>query len=679
MKTRLLFGIVALALLAGTSSCLKKEAPDETVPIDGMELLDVSDDFNFSTTKDVEIDITILNTDQSPLAFVPIELLQADYDLETEKYTNERVVFKAMTNQAGRIQSKVSIATAVDELIVGTDYLGLPHRTRVALSANQFTYVYDGKRTTTQKTASENNSANQSNYLTLGNWSTHGLPYYLVPGGDFISSGLLADINASLPEGTSLPVSHPMYFSNDLEFGIHLQDSADVWVTFVAEGAGWANSLGFYYYDENSPPQTVNDITNKTIIFPNVTYNGYGAYLLAGDKVYLGAFPAGTIIQWFLVAQGWNNAQNIVTNGSYIHYSESQFNIEPTASLRQHTTLLHDEARELLILSFEDVDRDDPFCDQDFNDAVFYATVNPIEAVITDNLPPIDTPVDSDNDGVNDPFDDYPNDPLRAYDIYAPSDDRFGTLAFEDLWPETGDYDFNDVVLDYQFKFVANAANQIVELFPKYVLKATGASFSNAFGIEFPISPNAISSVSGGVYTESLFTFAANGTEANQSNAVVIAFDNAHSVLSYPGTGLGVNTTPGAPYIQADTITQHIAFSSLLLLSEFGTAPFNPFIVANQLRGAEIHLKDNAPTDLANPALFGTYDDVSNVPNGSFYKTGNGLPWAINLPEAFDYPNEETPVNAAYLKFNDWAQSSGALFPEWYKDYQGYRNASNIY
>jgi LruC domain-containing protein len=28
----------------------------------------------------------------------------------------------------------------------------------------------------------------------------------------------------------------------------------------------------------------------------------------------------------------------------------------------------------------------------------------------------------------------------------------YGTLAFEDLWPSTGDYDFNDQVVDYDLK-----------------------------------------------------------------------------------------------------------------------------------------------------------------------------------------------------------------------------------
>jgi len=31
---------------------------------------------------------------------------------------------------------------------------------------------------------------------------------------------------------------------------------------------------------------------------------------------------------------------------------------------------------------------------------------------------------------------------------YYPSQDHYGTAMFEDLWPKTGDYDLNDLVID---------------------------------------------------------------------------------------------------------------------------------------------------------------------------------------------------------------------------------------
>ena len=71
---------------------------------------------------------------------------------------------------------------------------------------------------------------------------------------------------------------------------------------------------------------------------------------------------------------------------------------------------------------------------------------------------------DTDNDGVIDSQDDYPNDPTAAYSIHTPSDTGWASLAFEDLWPSRGDYDFNDLVIDYRFTEVLNKKNKIVRI-----------------------------------------------------------------------------------------------------------------------------------------------------------------------------------------------------------------------
>jgi len=56
---------------------------------------------------------------------------------------------------------------------------------------------------------------------------------------------------------------------------------------------------------------------------------------------------------------------------------------------------------------------------------------------------------DSDGDGIQDADDDFPNDPARAFINFFPAA-GYGSLAFEDLWPGKGDYDFNDLVVVLQ-------------------------------------------------------------------------------------------------------------------------------------------------------------------------------------------------------------------------------------
>jgi hypothetical protein len=164
---------------------------------------------------------------------------------------------------------------------------------------------------------------------------------------------------------------------------------------------------------------------------------------------------------------------------------------------------------------------------------------------------PLAVSQDADGDGVVDNEDAYPNDPNRAYNSYYPSENQTGTLAFEDLWPGQGDYDFNDMVVDYRMKTVTNAANDVVELFGQFTLRAAGASFHNGFGFQLDgIQPDKIQSVSGNFLSDaSIYSIAPNGLENGQTYATCIVFDDFYKVMSWPGSGIGINSDKAAPSV----------------------------------------------------------------------------------------------------------------------------------
>ena len=296
---------------------------------------------------------------------------------------------------------------------------------------------------------------------------------------------------------------------------------------------------------------------------------------------------------------------------------------------------------------------------------------------------------DADADGVPDSQDEYPTDKYRAYNSYYPSATTFGTLAFEDLWPSQGDFDFNDVVVDYQFNTVTNASNNVVEVLGKIVTKASGASFHNGFGFQIDGIPSnkVISTTGTQLSSPSIITTAANGLEANQTYATCIAFDDFFNVMAHPGVGSGINTDKTAPFVNYNTLSINITFikdgvpatGGSVAISQLPSTAFNFFIIANQERGKEIHLANGVPTSLANTALFGTEKDDSNISTGKYYKTKTNLPWGINLIGGFSYPIEKVAIDGAYLHFNDWAQSGGTLYPTWYTNDAGNRVSTNIY
>lgn len=263
---------------------------------------------------------------------------------------------------------------------------------------------------------------------------------------------------------------------------------------------------------------------------------------------------------------------------------------------------------------------------------------------------------------------------------YPASD--FGTLAFEDLWPSKGDFDFNDMVVDYQFEIFSDDENILHSIDATFKLRAFGAGYQNGFGFQLNGDIDASDIiVSGSSITENFINLNTNGTEANQSLPTIIVFDNAYNEMQHPGGGTGVNTTPGASYVTPATFTINILFADGdYKYSDLDISNFKPFIMVDGERGREVHLPGNAPTDLADMSLFGTQSDDSDASQNRWYVSQNNLPWAFNVIESFEYPTENTAIMDAYLKFTDWAQSGGLAYPDWYSNTaSSYRDDSKIY
>lgn len=223
---------------------------------------------------------------------------------------------------------------------------------------------------------------NAQNFKFLSSFNGDGVPE-IMAGRDAVSTKFLNSIRASVPESFPVPTFNPKYIADDIDSDLKLYSQADVWVTFVAEGAGYRNVLGFYTYDLTKPLTKAPSSDQITIIFPNVSASGSGGGLVAGDKIYIGSFPKNTGIGWVLFANGFNGK---VTTGLWTLYSDADFNPESKTSQRRHNVLLKDTESDKVVLTFEDIRRDLSNCDQDFNDAIFYVTANPQDAIYKEKI-----------------------------------------------------------------------------------------------------------------------------------------------------------------------------------------------------------------------------------------------------------------------------------------------------
>lgn len=623
--------------------------------------------FDYSSTADVTVRGTFRTGSGSTMAGVPF--------LVYTELPNDgvRAIASGASDANGDFSLVVNIPTAVSPLYLSVQYIGLPALYRMPVTLRSASLQSSEVVNQTLSSFISMYKSITPNLKYLGDWKSDGTPNYLEKTPDVIDAALLARLNVSLPEASPVTKHHPGYITAD-DKSVLIQERADVWVTFIHEGAGYQNVLGFYTFPKGTPPASIDQVKDITVIFPNASYAGSGGGLRSGDKVYIGRFDAGVEIGWVLFSNGFSGGK--VTTGNWMLFSTQNLNGVTDPALRQHTVLLNDIGYDRVILGFEDIRRSNGG-DQDFNDCLFSITSNPVKAIVMTSLPTIDTPKDADGDGVTDANDKFPNDPARAFISYTPAAGQFNTLAFEDLWPGKGDEDYNDLVLGYSTRIVTNAKNEAVDLSTTYVVRAIGATNTLGFGVELPVDADAVASAT--VAPEGLTKqpVNGNGTEAGQKNAVVILFDNAYEAMRHTGSKF-VNTMEGSLFFTPETLQVDITLKIPQPLSVLGSAPYNPFIFVNK-RTKEVHLVNHAPTSAADPSYFRTSFDKSDPKSGVYYLSREGKAWGLNIPGTFDYPVERNAIHTGYLNFPAWVKTGGAAYKDWYANGSGYRNASKLW
>lgn len=262
--------------------------------------------------------------------------------------------------------------------------------------------------------------------------------------------------------------------------------------------------------------------------------------------------------------------------------------------------------------------------------------------------------------------------------LYYPGENSFVTLAYEDKWPEIGDYDFNDVVLFYRVTQVMQES-KVVRIDISGRLAAYGASYANGFAVH-------LSGIKREWVNDELTKLIHNGQiiqtaaplEFSQENAVVLITNNLKNHFS-SNCGSGYYRTE-ASCDNPETFTFEISipFLSPLDMTAIPEMPLDPFIygttgwarnlfLGNQLPGRtlEIHLSDHPLTDLGDTNLLGQQDDRS-APPSIFYRTEQNLPWAIEIGTEWQPPLERIDISEAYPEFIDYILSGGTDNLNWF-------------
>ena len=426
---------------------------------------------------------------------------------------------------------------------------------------------------------------------------------------------------------------------------MYVNEDAEVVVTFLGQNTCWTCSLGYYYYKAGEQPKDLND-AHVIMLFPNTqdgTWRNWTAYKSAGinpltavqlmyypniaSKSKEGAttvFPAGYRIGFVLATNGWNHHVNgfsgykkyraATSSGLSLNDKGMKFN-EPRTAVYRYS--------DWILTSFEDY-----MTDENFSDVVIALKSNPVDAIT-------DIPVTN------------PDDDKTSIDFLK------GIYAFEDLWPNQGDYDMNDVIVRYNYGNTFNEKNQIYSESFTFKTFQNIATNNNGLGFRLITEEN-IKSATCSIRKEGEKDFTETTFAYEPQENIYLLTEN-------------VKDNMGAEYKVTVNYSKPISAQS----------EAQAFIFKNEEDGLrwEVHIPQEMPTSQINKKYFGQGDDASN-PNQSIYYVRKGnYPFAFFLSRAtesdlsklLDSANEKTAINLLYSGYDGWVSSNGEKNKDWYK------------
>lgn len=593
---------------------------------------DKPNSFDFSTTSTIQLNVKYDVPEGYKVLFNVYfeDPFTTDEGGQTVLRTDITPAITRMTDENGEYHAKEIVAADHgSDVYIYTSYVGVPGLVQTTITDNVINADIEWKLTDGIPQTRADKWDPSTEYGLLGTWQTNGRPNYLDSEGELVlSASVLKTIRNTIQEGGICPQTYRQ--SADFKVDDLQGRDTEVSVRFIGGNSSAASIFGYYCYKDGASVKEIK-AAKKYIVFPNTHTAGYYGKpigLKGGECVKLHyidengvdkgtVFPNGVRIGWFLL----NNAFVKEGKTDKICYSTTALNGDG----RTHTAAFR--INDFVVLSFED------YTDYDYNDVQFNVWSNPIEAIAPD-VPSVTPDPGTDDDR------------SVAYRMTYK-----GILAFEDNWPNKGDYDLNDVIVKYNSVLAFNTSNQVLSTEDTFTALWSGASFKNGFAYQMNTDRS-------NVVTEfENISDTSQGLDRELAKATVNVFTNALVATE--------NNTKTASYKIKNTLTTPVDHET------FGVAPYNPFIMVHENLGnnrCEVHLVNYKPTEKADMSLFHTGKDLSSPNSGVYYVAAENYPFAIQLVDAEDFSITETEsVDITYSDFIKWVKSNGSEYKDWYK------------
>lgn len=611
---------------------------------------------NFSTTQKVQVEIDYSDSESR----VPFSIYDGNPLIEGENTTilkeNVQALDGAWTDEQGKFTTTVELPAYVSNVyIVSTSPFA-----RQAIPGkivNGVLKVSDtDEQLTTRAPYRESTEFDKNRFKNLG-WNTNlgsfndrsGIIDYAYKGNDpklTLSKSEMNELRTTISKVLNTLGSCPEGFRTPADLYVE-EDETAVVLTALKGWTCWNSSLGYYYYRLDQIPTSLEE-AKVYAIFPNTQMtwdNGISLKsspqgIKEGTAVQLKYFddpkhpegtnfPKGYSIGFVLACNAWNTyftGFNSYTQTKGFYASSTKgFSTQVNSGIDVRTAMFKDKNNNIAI-AFEDF-----MDDQNFTDVVFSLKANP---EIT-NVPPVDEDLNT-------------------------TIEKTGVYAFEDEWPKAGDYDMNDVLVQYTYQKVFNIYNEILsESFTFKTLYNKSTVFTNGLGFTLSNEGN-VQSTEYFIRKENEkdFTVASGADKFTRESNAIILTDN-------------VKTNPNAEY--KVTFKYGDKNSNKKQETSIDAFIYRPSKEDNRL---EVHCPMKKPTSKVDTSLFGQYEDCSKPNEGIYYVSNqeNIYPFAFYLSNAnandiaelknFD-KNEKKPISEIYPKFIDWAKYGTNA--DWYK------------
>lgn len=229
------------------------------------------------------------------------------------------------------------------------------------------------------------------------------------------------------------------------------------------------------------------------------------------------------------------------------------------------------------------------------------------------------------------------------------------TMAFEDLYPEKGDADYNDMVVDMSARqyYVGKQINRI-EM--EFNLKARGTIYDHEFAIRVPLNGSANVKIERFNATNGEVVETENMTGVGGENLKIVVFPSTKQVLP-PTQGHFSSNTLAGTILKASTIKTKVTIyveEGHLMLS----APFDPYLYVKETE-QEIHVIEITQKI-----------DADGDGNKDYWEDEEGIhPFGIIMHKDWQWPLEYVNILEVYPKFQyviEGGRFKAKTF-DWYK------------